>query len=64
MTEPETTPTYVDLRGIELLQLAALAGEFYEALADLKLPESVVHQLLVSWFENELDNGAVVIDDE
>jgi hypothetical protein len=56
--------TYQEQRGAELMQLAALAGEFYTALNDLKLPDAIVHEIMVRWFDDELDGSQVVIDDD
>jgi hypothetical protein len=63
MADPEA-PTYLAQRGAELMQLAALAGDFYSALNDLKLPDAIVHEIMVRWFDDELDGSMVVIDDD
>lgn len=55
---------YYAVKASELRQLAWLTAQFHEALQALNLPDGLMHDLIVQWFETELENSRVVIDDD
>lgn len=56
--------SYYGVKAVEARQLAWLTGQFYDALTVQQLPEPLVHDLVIAWFDMELNDSEMVIDDD
>jgi hypothetical protein len=52
------------VKAVEARQLAWLTGQFYEALGLSGIPEALAHDLSMTWFEFELAESEMTIDDD
>ena len=56
--------TYYGVKAVEARQLAWLTGQFYEALTLQNLPSELVHDVTFAWFEFELAESELTINDD
>ncbi len=56
--------TYYSVKAVEARQLAWLTGQFYEALLLCNVAPELAHDVTLSWFEYELAESEMTIDDD
>jgi hypothetical protein len=56
--------TYYAVKAVEARQLAWLTAQFYEALLLGNLSADLAHDITLSWFEYELAESEMTIDDD